>query len=608
MILMGALYFSASFYCVASLIILGRQRYNNLNTTYWGVLWLVAALIASAISLYTTQDTYSTLSAATGALVFAAVAKSLIPSVNAWGIGYLACKFSLPLAILITCTAAIQHSNLSRPILLLYVLLLAAFLITLFYILCTLIADLPKYSIRYPRLQASLATISLTHDAFNPKISIHVPCYAEPPELVIETLEAISRLNYPDFEVLVIDNNTKNPDLWKPVQDHCETLGPQFRFFHVDPLPGAKSGALNFALLHTAADAALITVIDADYLVLPDYLSRFTPLFKDERTGFVQTSHDYRDWETNPLLSGVYHHYVSPHKTVHPALNEYGTAYLVGTVCIIRRSLLDDLGGWAEWSLTEDLELSMRIMAAGYTGHVFSETWGRGLIPETMTGIKKQQFRWWAGPNQELKKHWRRYFGLVPGAKLTTAQRSLRFYAFIKDCMQTCRFVAEFTLPLLCLYLIMNQQTLYVPYGILFLLLAINLQKNTQVWIEVKDLRAGNVRDYLMTLSIKRALRWTNVLAFVLPLLGVKMAWVRTNKFKQRSNLIIHLYSSSTETLIAVYYLTWAVVVSRFGYFKNLDFLALASIVLMINGLSFLTTLLMSIIGDRYLEKATKNS
>lgn len=76
-----------------------------------------------------------------------------------------------------------------------------------------------------------------------PKVSLHVPIHREPPEVVIETLDAISRLDYADFEVLVIDNNTDDESLWRPVQAHCERLGPRFRFFHLMPWPGYKSGA-----------------------------------------------------------------------------------------------------------------------------------------------------------------------------------------------------------------------------------------------------------------------------------------------------------------------------------------------------------------------------
>ena len=62
-----------------------------------------------------------------------------------------------------------------------------------------------------------------------------VPAYAEPPELVV-TLDALARLRYPNFEVLVIDNNTKDPALWRPVEEHCARLLRQG-----NPFNGASS-------------------------------------------------------------------------------------------------------------------------------------------------------------------------------------------------------------------------------------------------------------------------------------------------------------------------------------------------------------------------------
>ncbi|HEY0767771.1 MAG TPA: glycosyltransferase, partial [Steroidobacteraceae bacterium] len=62
-----------------------------------------------------------------------------------------------------------------------------------------------------------------------PKVSIHVPAYNEPPAMLIETLDALARLDYPDFEVLVIDNNTRDEAVWRPVQAHCASLGARFR-------------------------------------------------------------------------------------------------------------------------------------------------------------------------------------------------------------------------------------------------------------------------------------------------------------------------------------------------------------------------------------------
>ena len=88
-----------------------------------------------------------------------------------------------------------------------------------------------------------------------PKVSIHVPAYREPPEMLKQTLDAVARLEYPNFECVVVINNTPDPAYWMPVEEHCRALGERFKFVRADQLEGFKAGALRLALMHTAADA-----------------------------------------------------------------------------------------------------------------------------------------------------------------------------------------------------------------------------------------------------------------------------------------------------------------------------------------------------------------
>ncbi|WP_207436441.1 glycosyltransferase, partial [Sabulibacter ruber] len=75
------------------------------------------------------------------------------------------------------------------------------------------------------RFQRRFEPASATPPEDAPMVSIHVPCYNEPPHMVIQTLDALARLDYPNFEVLLIDNNTKDPAVWKPVEAYCAQLG-----------------------------------------------------------------------------------------------------------------------------------------------------------------------------------------------------------------------------------------------------------------------------------------------------------------------------------------------------------------------------------------------
>jgi Glycosyl transferase family group 2 len=245
-----------------------------------------------------------------------------------------------------------------------------------------------------------------------PKVSLQLPCYAEPPELVIQTMNRLAELDYDNFEVLVCDNNTSDERLWRPLEAHCAVLNRRmgreaFRFFHVAPLEGAKAGALNFLLKVMARDAELIGVIDADYHSRPDFLSRLVPFFADAKLGYIQTPHDYRDYEGSDYLTACYWEYMPTNKVDYPGVSEYGGAFTIGTMCLLRTEALRKAGGWAEWCLTEDSEVSVRLRAVGYHGFYFGETFGRGLIPETFDDYRKQRFRWTAGPVQQLRRHWR---------------------------------------------------------------------------------------------------------------------------------------------------------------------------------------------------------
>ncbi|MBV8394590.1 MAG: glycosyltransferase, partial [Alphaproteobacteria bacterium] len=129
-----------------------------------------------------------------------------------------------------------------------------------------------------------------------PKVSLHLAICNEPPAMVMQTLDSLAALDYPDYEVIVIDNNTKDPAVWRPVQDYCASLGERFRFFHFDVMKGFKAGALNYVLSQTAADAKVIGVIDSDYMVRPDWLKGVIPYFDDEKVAYVQAPQDHRDW------------------------------------------------------------------------------------------------------------------------------------------------------------------------------------------------------------------------------------------------------------------------------------------------------------------------
>ncbi len=254
-----------------------------------------------------------------------------------------------------------------------------------------------------------------------PKVSIHVPTHNEPPQMVMQTLNALARLDYPDYEVIVLDNNTHDPADWKPVEAYCQTLGSRFRFFHFDNMKGFKAGALNKALALTHPDAAFIGVIDSDYQVMPHWLKTAMPAFSDPKVAIFQGPQDYRDANESLFKSLCYEEYTGFFRIGMVERNEHNAIIQHGTMCVVRRAAIEEVGSWAEWCITEDTELGLRLFEAGYASHYTSETLGRGLMPDTYDAYKSQRYRWVYGAMQILKRHAAQIFR--GKSKLTLAQR-----------------------------------------------------------------------------------------------------------------------------------------------------------------------------------------
>ncbi len=265
----------------------------------------------------------------------------------------------------------------------------------------------------------------LRHDSDKglPKVSIHVACCREPSDMVIATMNSLAALDYPNYEVLLIDNNTHDPALWKPLEEHCAKLGPKFRFFHLEEWPGYKAGALNFALKETAPDAEVIAIVDSDYQVRRSWLRSLTPYFAKKDIAIVQSPQDHREWEGDPYKTVCAWEYDGFFRIGMVHRNERNAIIQHGTMTMIRRSVMDEIGGWGEWCICEDAELGLRVMEKGYETVYVPESFGKGLTPDTYAGYQRQRFRWAYGAVQILKRHWSELMPWNKTTKLTLGQK-----------------------------------------------------------------------------------------------------------------------------------------------------------------------------------------
>jgi cellulose synthase/poly-beta-1,6-N-acetylglucosamine synthase-like glycosyltransferase len=257
-----------------------------------------------------------------------------------------------------------------------------------------------------------------------PKVSIHVPAYFEPPEMLKATLDAVARLDYPNFECVVIINNTPDPAFWQPIQDHCRALGERFKFINAEKVKGFKAGALRIAMERTAADAEIIGIIDADYVVDPDWLKDLVPVFADPRVGLVQAPQDHRDQDRSLMHYMMNGEYAGFFDIGMVQRNEENAIIVHGTMCLIRRAAMDMAGGWAGDTICEDTDLGLAIIEHGWLTHYTNHRYGKGLLPDTYEAFKKQRHRWAYGGFQIVKKHWRRF---MPGASRLTRDQKREF-------------------------------------------------------------------------------------------------------------------------------------------------------------------------------------
>src|SRR5262249_51970668 len=153
----------------------------------------------------------------------------------------------------------------------------------------------------------------------------------------------------------------------------------------------------------TADDAAVIGVIDSDYVVNPDWLRSTVPYFEKLDVAFVQAPQDYRDGNESPFKRMCYWEYAGFFHIGMVQRNERNAIIQHGTMTLIRKTAMQQLGGWAEWCICEDAELGLRLFENNYDSVYMNHSFGRGLIPDDFGAYKTQRFRWAYGAVQILK-------------------------------------------------------------------------------------------------------------------------------------------------------------------------------------------------------------
>ncbi|HET9781884.1 MAG TPA: glycosyltransferase [Candidatus Dormibacteraeota bacterium] len=398
---------------------------------------------------------------------------------------------------------------------------------------------------------------------FLPKIAVQLPAYNEPLEVMGETLKALAALDYPDLIVQVVDNNTPDRQNWEALKAECEKLGPRFQFIHLENWPGFKAGALNEATRRLPKEVEIIAVVDSDYVVRPDWLRSVVGHFADPNVAFVQTPQNYRDWDDDQYLRGLYYSYRYFFEITMPSRGHRNAIIFAGTMGLVRRSALEEIGGWNPDIVTEDAEASLRILASGHSGVYVNRAYGHGLMPLSFDGLKKQRFRWALGGVQILRLHWRRLLIPGQGGNLTVSQRVSYLLGNVQWFGDALMFCFTILLLLTALSTALHHQLPIrrmtgVALGLPLAFLAGGLLR--AVWAMKLQTRC-TWRDAVSGLRVWFALSWVVTLACIRGLIRFHTTFLRTPKEKEgEKSIVTALRSAQIETLLAVTGLAAAIV------------------------------------------------
>jgi len=200
---------------------------------------------------------------------------------------------------------------------------------------------------------------------------------------------------YANKRVILVENS-RDPKRKK------EALHLAGEFEHVEvfdiPNRGTKAGALNDARALLGSEVKYLLILDADQLVQDDMLTELVPMLeKQERLCLVQTAQAYENCQDSILACAISQQQMFLYDSVMEGKAVAGCAPCYGTNCVVRLSALDEVGGWDESIVTEDLATSYQFNAHGWKSTYVRKIYAKGLAPDSLRAYWRQQLRWSSG-------------------------------------------------------------------------------------------------------------------------------------------------------------------------------------------------------------------
>ncbi len=230
-----------------------------------------------------------------------------------------------------------------------------------------------------------------------PKIDVLICTYNEDQSILERTIIGALAMTYPNYRIWVCDDGRR---AW--LRDLCARY--DVGYLTRPDNAHAKAGNINAALRHLNTleeKPVFVSVLDADFVPLPDFLTRAAALMHDRRVGIVQTPQHF--FNTDPIQSNLSLARVFPDEqrfffdVIMASKDAWDGAFCCGTSSVLRFSALIHVGGFPTDSVTEDYHVSLRMRQNGFNTVYLNEVLSLGLAPEGMAEYVGQRSRWCLG-------------------------------------------------------------------------------------------------------------------------------------------------------------------------------------------------------------------
>jgi cellulose synthase (UDP-forming) len=223
-------------------------------------------------------------------------------------------------------------------------------------------------------------------------VDILIPTYDESLDILEATLVGCNQISYP-HHTYILDDGQRSA-----VKDLTLRMGCQYLVRETSE--HAKAGNINAALPRTSGE--FVVILDADTVPQRGFLNRTLGYFDDPRLAVIQMPQEFynRDSMQHDRQSAGWHEQSLFFRVIQPGKNHSSSAFWCGSPSIIRRRALDDIGGVATSTITEDIHTSVRWHSRGWRSYFLNETLAFGIAPQTLRAFLVQRLRWASGTMQ----------------------------------------------------------------------------------------------------------------------------------------------------------------------------------------------------------------